>query len=47
MKHVKPGHTIICDECMSAWKGSNASTKQMVVLIKQKLFINQKELDVS
>ena len=27
VKHVKPGHTIVCDECMSAWKGSDGKYK--------------------
>ncbi|KAL5488537.1 hypothetical protein EMCRGX_G017491 [Ephydatia muelleri] len=27
VKHVKPGHTIVCDECMSAWKGSDSKYK--------------------
>ena len=24
---MKPGHTIACDECMSAWKGSDGKYK--------------------
>ena len=27
VKHVKPGHTIVCDECMSAWKGGDGKYK--------------------